>query len=216
MLNLKNTLTSFLIITLSIASFAQDKPYEIVLSGGTGASLSNMSLKGITNLGLQEAGLDSKVQTTMLVNGMLDVCISKNISIGLAYTHKQFYWTDAFEDTIQNTIVQSSATISTQKRNYGLRVLYHHSSHENFEFYTGLRVGLTHWKINISGKTNAETLFETPVSDFNLPATYPSIQALAGFRHYFGRVFGWFGELGIGSSPYFCSVGLNVRFNPIK
>jgi hypothetical protein len=197
-------------------SFSQSNPYEIVVSGGTGVSLSNITLKTGTNLGLKEAGLDSRVQTTLMVNGMLDVCVVKNVSVGLAYSHKQFYWTDAFQDTIEGVPTQAMATLSIQKRNYGLRCLYHFGKSENFEVYTGLRLGVTHWIIDVSGQANAESLTDMPVSEFSLPATYPSIQAIGGFRHYFGRVFGWFGEVGVGTSPYFCSIGLNLRLNPNK
>lgn len=207
-------ITVFAIVQLCVCSiFSQTTPYEVVVSGGTGVSLSNMTLRAGTNLGLKEGGLSSRVQTTLLVNGMVDVCIANKISVGLAYTHKQFYWSDAFQDTIQGVPVQSAAAFSVQKRNYAVRCLYHFDKSENFEIYTGLRLGMTHWKVNVSGQANAESITETPVSEFNLPATYPSIQALAGFRHYFGNVFGWFGEVGIGSSPYFCSVGLNLRLN---
>lgn len=209
----------FLIVFTQLSvllSFSQSNTYEIVTSAGTGVSFSNISLKAATNLGLKEAGLSSRVQTTVMVNAMVDVCVKKNISIGIAYTHKQFYWTDAFEDTIQGVPVRTNASIAVQKRNYGLRCLYHFGKSENFEIYTGLRLGLTHWKVNISGQADAESVYNTPVSDFSIPATYPSVQLLGGFRHYLGRTFGWFGEVGIGTSPYFCSVGLNVRINPKK
>lgn len=211
---IKQLLLAFSFAFVSIQLSAQANPFEVVISGGTGYSFSNTALKTGTNLGLREAGLDSRVQTTWLVNGMIDMSILDNISVGIAYSHKEFYWTDAFEDTIQGQPVLASATIAIQKRNYAIRGLYHFETSENFEIYTGLRLGMTHWKIDINA--NAEALDRSPVSDFSLPATYPSIQVLGGFRHYFGRVFGWFGEIGVGTSPYFCSIGINIRPNPIK
>jgi hypothetical protein len=215
MSNFKQFLVTILLLNSFVSISAQVNTYEVVLSGGTGYSLSNLSLKSATNLGLKEAGLDSRVQTTLLVNGMLDVCVVKRLSVGLAYSHKVFYWSDVFQDTIQGVPALASVNVNIQKRNYALRCLYHFGNSENFEFYSGLRVGFTYWKFGIDAEGEVAT-YGTPSSKFSVPASYPSIQAIGGFRHYIGRVFGWFGEVGFGTSPYFCSVGLNVRINPNK
>lgn len=215
MLNLRQTFTSILLLAFFGSSLGQNNTYEIVISGGTGVSFSNLSLKGATNLGLKEAGLKSRVQTTMLVNGMLDVCVVKRLSVGLAYSHKVFYWSDVFYDTIHGVPTSARLNVTIQKRNYALRCLYHFGKSENFEFYSGLRLGFTYWKFGVSAQAEAAS-YGTPASKFSIPTSYPSIQIIGGFRHYIGRVFGWFGEVGIGSSPYFCSIGLNVRLNPKK
>ena len=203
-----------LLILAVLSANAQQYPHEIVISGGTGFALSNTALKNGINIGLKKADLDSKVHSTWMVNGMIDVAIKERISVGIAYSHIQFEWADGYNDTIQGQPTIVNAKIAVQKRNYGIRGLYHFGKSENLEFYVGGRLGMTHWIIDVDA--DASVADKSPVSDFSLPATYPSIQVIGGVRHYFGRVYGWFGEIGVGTAPYFCSIGINIRPNPNK
>ncbi len=211
---LKKLLLSILITFSGLCSFGQKTPYEIVVSGGTGYALSNSAFKQVVNLSLKELGTDSKVTNSILVNGMIDVAVASNISIGLAYSHFQFYWNDIYEAEIsgQNALVDVNTML--QKRNYGIRGLFHFGKSEKFEVYTGLRLGFTHWKLDLdvntdSGVASIDSL--TRISDYKFPVSYPSIQAIVGFRHFIGKYIGWFGEVAVGSAPYAFGIGLNLR-----
>ena len=214
---LKTLLFSSILTLCVFISFGQKNPYEIVVSGGTGYAFSNSGFKQVVNLSLKELGADSKVSNSMMFNGMIDLAVAPNISVGLAYTHFQFYWNDIYEAEIsgQNALVNVNTTL--QKRNYGIRGLYHFGKSEKFEVYTGLRLGFTHWKLDLdvntdSGVSSIDSLAR--ISDFKFPVSYPSVQLLAGFRHFIGKYVGWFGELAVGSAPYTFGIGLNFRIIP--
>jgi hypothetical protein len=214
MSKIKKIISTLILLGVHCFSFAQTEPNEIVISGGTGFAPSNTTLKTVVNLALKESGLSSRVSHTWLINGMIDFSIKKNISVGIAYSHIQFNWQDQYLDTVQGISTQVNADVLVQKRNYAIRGLYHFGVKENFEIYAGGRIGLTHWIFDVNA--DGSIADKESASDFSIPATLPSIQLIGGFRHYFGRVFGWFGEIGVGTSPYLLSIGVNIRPNPSK
>lgn len=197
-----------LILSFFNTTYAQKSQGEIVVTTGVGSSLSLNILKTAANQKLKSRGLE-KIDATPIYNATLDYGITEKFSLGGAYSYNKMTWTDEYSST--DTLIQALDTTKGDvlfvRNNISIRGLYHFGNMESLDIYGGARIGMSIWKLSATVENdNLES-----ASNFSFPATLPSILVMVGARKYFGDFFGVHLELGLGTSPYFITGGINIK-----
>ena len=182
------------------SAFAQKEKSQVVITVGAAYSLTGAIIKTVLDVG----GTFTSYRSTTLpigINGMIDFGVSEKFSLGLAYTRQT--WNAQYENYVfeGNVIPSFDATLS--RTNYAFRTLFHFGEREKFDWYWGVRTGLSYWKINSNSND--------PDYKVLLNRVTFSPQALFGTRYYISENFGIGSEIGIGS-PYVLSLNLNGKF----
>jgi opacity protein-like surface antigen len=168
--------------------------YNSQVSLNAGFSLVGSLLNAISSSGGIE-GFKSTSLPAIQIN--YDYTIEKWLSIGAAASFQKlgYEYTDVNDG---NEFID----VDLSRLNIAFRPLFHYGNLDNFDLYSGLRIGYEIWSINANTEDYSEASFANGFS-FQLVAF--------GMRGYFTDNFGANVELGIGS-PHFISMGLNYRF----
>ena len=195
-------LLACLLITVSV--MAQDMEHQNVICLNTGASLIGIF-----------AGFDTggKSFSKIPIQLTYDRMVTDRISVGGAFSYQKMgvsYSNDSIFDVNGTLIKIEDFTTTAQRLNFAVRGLFHYVKVDNFDLYSGLRIGATYWDLTT---TSSDPTYD-PVTDLlnKLGTTLFSPQLiLIGTRYYFVENIGVNAEFAIGS-PSFFSVGLSARF----
>ncbi len=197
---------AILVGLVSTNANAQRQQGEIDITAGVGYSLGLHLLRTAANVALTESDL-SKISATPLINGMVDVGLTDEFSLGGAYTFLSWNWVDQYTDT--NGVAQT-ANITAIRHNIGARGLFHFGDNDMTDLYAGARVGATLWNV----RSDVEVDNENTTADFQVPTLPFSIHALFGVRAYFNDYVGANFEFALGTGPYLLAGGLTFRIPP--
>ena len=191
---------------VSTTATAQTQKGEVDITAGIGYSLELSLIRTGANVLLAESDLP-KINATPIINGMIDVGLTEQFSLGGAYTFLSWNWVDQYTDT--NGVAQT-ANITAIRHNIGARGLFHFGDNDMTDLYAGARVGATLWNV----RSDVEVDNENTTADFQVPTLPFSIHALFGVRAYFNDYVGANFEFALGTGPYLLAGGLTFRIPP--
>jgi hypothetical protein len=199
-----------IILALSVSSVllfnqkiqAQKLQNELVISAGSGYSLSMALVRSVINTSLRASGFN-EVKTIPIINAQLDYAVADNFSIGGAYSfHK---WSVDETRMINDTLYNAQVGLSRQ--NIGIRPLFHFGGDETLDLYAGGRLGYSVWSGNYAIRNNYG---DNRADNVRTPSTF-TVQFLFGVRKYFNDFIGVNFEVGLGTAPYFMAGGLSFK-----
>jgi hypothetical protein len=181
---------------------AQKSQNELVVTVGSGYSLSMAIVRGVINTSLRASGFN-EVKTIPIINAQLDYAVADNFSMGVAYSfHK---WSIDETRMINDTLYNAQVGLSRQ--NIGFRPLFHFGSDESLDLYAGGRLGYSVWSGNYAIRNNYG---DNRADAVRTPSTF-TVQFLFGVRKYFNDFIGINFEVGLGTAPYFMAGGLSFK-----
>ncbi len=215
-------LFSFLISTTH--ANAQTQGGQIIVSVGLGWSPEfNGKLSPLYPVGDNSNFFQNKLyfscsSITPNISEMIDIGLSKKISIGIAssYQTEIVNWSTDFLGPFSDKITRT---------NFALRLFYNFPINPQFDIYVGVRVGASYWA-DISSSNNYVQVGHMAsgypiygqfyfLNDNYISSFVPSFQILSGIRYYPFKNIGVYAEFGIGS-PYLAEGGLTFRINTKK
>lgn len=134
--------------------------------------------------------------------------LGKVVSLGGAISIQQNAITN-----IRNLADDASVTgrIDINRTLVGGRVLFHYGNNQNFDMYSGLRAGLTHWNVKASGEVR-DLDFDSRRLGPRVGVVTPQLTfVLFGFNINIDDSFYVGGELGAGS-PHIGAIQVGYRF----
>lgn len=200
---------------------AQFSKGEIVVTGGAGFSASGLYVRVISSALEMAAGSKFNVTNTPALLGSIDYGITKNFSVGGAYSYQSF--TFNFQE-VPYVTVQGRDTIGTWKdklmrSNAGIRLLFHTSAGgpegdgpegTGFDMYGGMRIGYLVWNYK-SYNTDPDYPLNTFYDQVKAFRKRPTFQLVGGARYFFTENIGINAEVALGA-PYFAMAGVNFKF----
>ncbi|MCG8332138.1 MAG: porin family protein [Chitinophagales bacterium] len=173
-------------------------------------NLTSESVLGI-NMGLSLAGVlfnlaeledDITVSNNPAIQLTYDYAINDVISIGAAGSYQRYVLSYTNYDGVEN----QDFDVKIARTNVAARALFHYGGNEKIDLYSGVRLGLTNWSVDV-GADN--------ITDFVPPQSAgiffaPQLVAF-GIKGYFSPNFGVNAELSVGAPHYF-SMGISYRF----
>ena len=195
---MKKLILLFLIAPLSV--FSQKQEGEMVATAGAGWSL----LGAIFSL--SDVSGETSTTVTPVFHASFDYGLTRNMSIGAAFGYQKA--TVSYNDYVyynsNNQEITEDFDWSVSRLNIGARVLFHYGSNENFDMYSGMRLGFQSF--------TSEFDTTDPSFDSDFKGGTLGFQLVAfGARGYFTPNIGFNAEVALGS-PYFVMGGLNYRF----
>lgn len=188
-------MTAFLFTFLSLGSLvAQTQEGQSVLGIHTGFSLAG----ALFNLSEIDANVDAS--TPPAVQLTYDYAVTDRVSVGGGVSYQSFKLAySGYGEAKENFDVRLS------RFNLGVRSLFHYGNSETMDMYSGVRIGVSNWSLDVG---TDDPNFDPPKA--NGPAFAPQF-ILFGMRGYFTESLGISGELAVGA-PHIVSFGLNYRF----
>lgn len=143
--------------------------------------------------------------STPTISLTYDYGITHNFSIGGALSYNAFSIINPNYSYVNQggVIIYESISVDYSRVNIAVRPLYHWGKKENFEWFTGLRLGYSFWKAEIS---TTDPYYDDEYRRLN---TY-SFQALFGSRAYFTEYLAVTLELGL-IDPYIAMLGISLN-----
>ena len=161
---------------------------------GVGFSINELGVEMTEILIDEPAGIEILPLPDFHLN--LDFHISEKFSFGFGTEFQ----------TVQITDNNFGVTETISSFGGSLRPLYHFVSKEYFNFYAGVKAGFEFYTSDLSkGNTGYERYENTPDSDL-------IGMVITGFNTYFTDEIGMHLEAGVGTQPYYLSIGLSLRF----
>ncbi len=190
------TIPLFLVLFLGCATFlpAQNQEGQSAVGLHTGFSLAS----ALFSLSEIDANVDAS--TPPAVQFTYDYALTNRVSLGGGISYQSFNlaYSD-YGETNENFDVRLS------RFNLAVRGLFHYGNSETMDMYSGLRVGMSNWSLDV-GTDNPN--FDPPKASG--PAFAPQL-ILFGMRSFFTENLGIGGELAVGA-PHVVSLGINYRF----
>lgn len=187
---------------LPVIAIGQKEEGQVVASLGLGYSLIGAIFSVSDN-----SGDDTKSFATPAIVFAADYGITENFSIGLAggWQKMGLNYTDYSYIDSDGDIVTEDFKYTLSRSNLGVRALFHYGGSDDFDMYSGAKVGYTIW--NFKNDSN-DPDFITPTDK----ASGVGFQLIAfGARGYFSESVGAFFELGLFGAPYFLAGGIAFR-----
>lgn len=207
---MKKTLLLTCIIALVFALIpnnslsAQNGDYKQNIYVGTGFSLVGA---GFRLLNVVEGNSDNSFLPAIQLT--YDYALTPKISAGLGFSYQSFGFdieNYPFTDENGNIIVENF-TADLARTNIAGRVLFHYSKNEKLDMYSGIRIGLSHWKTSTESTSGVvEDFLEDSFEGWGFA---PQLVAF-GLRYYVTDNIGLSFESTIGE-PHFLSIGANYR-----
>lgn len=174
-------------------------------------SLTNESVLGV-NMGLSLAGVlfnlaeledDIEASNKPAIQLTYDYAITDAISIGAAGSYQRY----VLSYTNYNGVEDQDFDVKVGRTNIAARALFHYGGNEEIDLYSGIRLGLTNWSVDVGASNIPDYVPPQSAGIFFAP------QLIAfGIRGYFTPNFGVNAELSIGAPHYF-SMGVSYRFS---
>lgn len=189
-----------LLLQLLIVSFpamAQRERGEEILTVSAGMSIWNIMM------GIYDDSLNTSSTPTFDLT--YDYGITKTFSLGGAVSYNSFSFINPNYSYINKSgiIVRESISAEYTLINVSVRPLYHWGKQENFEWFTGLRMGYGFWTGEVK---TTDPYYDDDIYQKDLY----QIQVLFGSRAYFRENLAVTFDVGLGS-PYFASLGLSLK-----
>ena len=154
-----------------------------------------------------------EIKAIPVINGMYDYGLSEIISIGgaISYQHISQSYSKVISVTSAGANKMASFVDEYNRTNVAFRLLVHKERGEQFDFYTGLRIGMTFWGYRFGSLNGYDggkiIIFDRP---YEKKGTL-KFQAVLGARVYVSEDWGINGEVALGPS-YFANLGVSYRF----
>ena len=176
-------------------------------------TLSAQTLEGQSTIGVQTgfslasalfslSEIDANVDasTPPAVQLTYDYALTDRLSLGGGVSYQNFKLAyTGYGDA------KESFDVRLSRFNLGIRALFHYGNSETMDMYSGLRIGLSNWSLDVG---TDDPNFDPPKA--NGPAFAPQL-VLFGIRGYFTENLGIGGELAAGA-PHLVSLGVYYRF----
>ena len=173
---------------------AQTTEGESVLGASTGFSAAS----ALFNLSEIDANVDAS--TPPAVQLTYDYALTNRLSLGGGVSYQSFNL--AYSDYGE---AMESFDVRISRFNLGFRGLFHYGNSEKMDMYSGLRVGLSNWSLDVG---TDDPNFDPPKPE---GVTFAPQLILLGMRGYLTDHLGIGGELGVGA-PHVVSFSLSYRF----
>ena len=183
---------SFLVFSLGFYTLsAQRMAGESTIGVHTGFSLASALFS------LSEIDANGDASTPPALQFTYDYAVTDRFSLGggLSYQNFKLGYSNYGE-------TKESFDVQLSRFNLGIRGLFHYGNSETMDMYSGLRVGLSNWSLDIG--TN-DPNFDPPKTE---GITFAPQLILFGIRGYFTEHLGIGGEVGVGA-PHVVSFGVN-------
>ena len=181
------------LLSLSTLS-AQTLEGESVIGINAGFSMAS----ALFSLSEIDANVDAT--TPPAIQATYDYALTNRVSLGGGISYQNFKL--AYSNYGE---AKESFDVRLSRFNVGLRGLFHYGNSEKMDMYSGLRVGLSKWSLDVG----------TDDPSFDPPKTAGIVFApqaiLFGMRSYLSGHLGIGGEIAIGA-PHVVSFGLHYRF----
>ncbi|MCO6489750.1 MAG: outer membrane beta-barrel protein [Phaeodactylibacter sp.] len=192
---MKNTLSFFaLFLGLCTLLPAQTRQGQSVIGIQTGFSLAG----ALFNLSEIDANIDASAPPA--VQFTYDYALTDRLSLGGGVSYQRFKL--AYSDYGE---MNETFDVRLSRFNLAVRGLFHYGNSEAVDMYSGLRVGLSNWSLDVG---TDDPNFDPPKASG--PAFAPQL-VLFGIRGYLAENLAIGGELAAGA-PHVLSLGLNYRF----
>jgi hypothetical protein len=204
---MKKVILSFLIAILLVgSSFGQDDVPKHNINLNLGSSLIPVTLKLVASV---DNTIISHSSPSFAIT--YDYSFTNRISAGVAVSQERAgleYSNHVFIQDVDN--VPYSFRVNMIRTNGSIRGLFHYKNTEKIDLFSGLRLGLTNYRVDL--QANTEIKWFVIDKDFAYKQGYlVSYQLVVfGIRGYFTRNIGANVELSVGA-PYFISGGLSFR-----
>ena len=192
---------SFIILIIMNLSYdsvrAQRQAGEQILTAGVGLSIWNILMGAVSD--------SLSTSSTPTFHATYDYGLTQTFSLGGGIGYNSFSFINPNYSYVNSSgvIVYESISVKYSRINIGIRPLYHWGKKENFEWFTGLRMGYGFWTAKL------ETTDPFYDDDYFQKDLY-EIQLLFGSRAYFSEYLSVTFDVGLGS-PYFASLGLSLK-----
>ncbi len=203
-----------ILLLFSLNAFSQTPSYPYKFNVAIGGSVLGM----VTNYVDYYEDLTEYVEgakTIPVLNAGYNYKINKISTIGVALSHQNYIFNLVFpEDSI-------SGKLGLYRTNIGFRYLANYVDNRVINIYSGLRLGLSYWKIKAESKLIFSFLdklqFNIPINpEYSTSTTVFSFQIVFfGMEVYLTQNIAIGGELALGS-PYFATLGASYRFHKFK
>lgn len=222
---MNKTLLLWGILAISTPLLAQNEDYRHVVSAQSGVSLFSF-FRG----NLQGSTIDTTVRFSSgrasnfpQLQVAYDYGITKWFSIGGAVSYNKV--TTTLNDVTYNrTENLGNVSLGVSRLTLGARALFHYGNANRIDMYSGVRLGVGIWGVNVSSSIvndRIDPLLRSVggsglwrrILGRDVGVGWAALQAQLiafGLRGYVGERIGINGELGLGS-PYFMSLGVNYR-----
>lgn len=133
-----------------------------------------------------------------------------SVGLGLSFQQMDLSLNDVsyFDEEENQEVNIGTGSLDINRVNVGIRALFHYGNKGKMDLYSGIRLGLTSWGLNVS---SADANFEQEVEDFSLFGVNPAVQIIPfALRGYLTENIGLNFEFAVGA-PHFFALGLNYR-----
>jgi hypothetical protein len=175
---------------------AQNEEGQSVIGANVGFSLIGIILD-LSDEAAEEVTIDNSpaIQLTY------DYAISRVVSLGAAVSRQRFLLSYTnYDDTPQDF------DVVVGRLNLAGRILFHYGGNEKLDLYSGARLGVTNWSVNVKSDAVDNYTPSFPIGAFFAPQL-----VVFGMKGYITDHIGINGELAIGA-PHYLSLGLSYRF----
>lgn len=192
----------------SILTFAQTTSGESVITSDIGFSVVGAALKTFVD---GKSFKDSFDRVTVGINSKPAVVLSYDYglsdmwSIGMVASSQQLYGDLDYAYTLNNELREGVVPYTMRRNNISFSTKVHYGGNERVDFYSGLRVGMIFWGINID--TNDDRLDVLTKFTFTRPNF--SFTALGGRAYLTDHIACHF-EFNLGA-PNLVGAGLSVK-----
>lgn len=150
-----------------------------------------------------------EVNANPVINFAYDYRIKSWFSIGGAFSSQKLTGTIYdFEYEDENLLKYADLNYTIKRMNFAVRPLFHFPINDNFEMYSGFRIGILHSSVAID--VEVPGLIEKEVFKIGV-GTRPSFQMIfLGTQYTFVNNLGIHGEIALGA-PYYACLGIHYK-----
>ena len=211
-MNFKTYLFVYIITFIPQCSFSQGPQFKFELSAGIGHLNINSSIQTLFQ---EENSLTIKpLFTANLYYQLAD----PKMKIGLSYTSDEIYWKNSSVRWTGNGYGTRLSNSNVKRKNLAAKYLYEIFNNKTFNFYSGLRLGLSfydyygdNWNDGYSPSGN----YVDP-EDVIMLRESVTYQLIFGGKINFNSKIGLYSELGLGNGPTIFNAGLFYKFSEKK
>lgn len=210
---MKHTILSLALVSGALALQAQNENYRHTLSAQTG--LNGLQLgASLANFILEEAEAgDYKVGATPTFGLNYDYGINPWFSIGgaLSYNNLSVKSDNISLDLGDQGVYEGRINAKLSRTNVSARTLFHYFNNERFDFYSGLRLGVSIWSGKVESEGTQSLVLEDILQIGGSGAAFAPQLIPFGFRGYLTEQLALGLETGIGPTHYL-AVQASFRF----
>lgn len=208
-MNSKTIFSLLLISFLPKFIFAQSPQFKYELSAGIGYLSANSAVVSL----YQD---ENKVSFKTLFTGNIYYQLpNPKMKIGVSFTSDEISWKNTSVRWTGNGYSTRISSSNVKRKNVGAKYLFDIFTNKTFNFYSGLRFGLSFYKYygdNWNDGYSPSGNYVDPVDVVILRETV-SYQLIFGGKINFNKKIGIYSEIGLGNGPALINSGLFYKFS---